>query len=127
MAVTPSEAAKINDAAEVKAIKEMEAHIDGCLNKSFRTGMSVSIGIGEITKAAGNGYSKRAWEVVRERFESAGWEIKKKRTKERYNMESNSYLFSASAVAPPYAYGGSGSAPTQWDVDNEGKDQSQIR
>lgn len=128
MAVTPGDAAKINDAAELKAIAEIEAHIDGCLNKSFRTGMSVSISDKEIMTAADGGWTKRAWEEVQNRFRKVGWSIKKKRNRERYGG-SDEYVFSATPreMGPTGQRKVSAGPPTQWDVDNEGKPRESCR
>jgi hypothetical protein len=120
VAVTPGEAAKINDAAEAKAIEDMEAHIDGCLNKSFRTGMFVSISDKEILLSAEGGWTKRAWEEVKRRFEDAGWQVKKKRNRERYGG-SDSWIFSATPEIPTASVVTTKTRNNWYDADNEGK------
>lgn len=126
MAVTPGEAANINDAAELKAIEEMEKHIDGCLNRSFRTGMSVALSYNDILAVAGDGWTKRAWLEVQRKFEAVGWTIKKKRNRERYGG-SDKYVFSAVPVVTADDIGGCVGPPSWYEADNQGKDQSQIR
>ncbi len=130
MAVTPGEAAKINDANEKKAIKEMEEHIDGVLNKQYLTGTEVRIESGDIQKAGSVGFTVRALEEVLNRFKAAGWHIKKKKTQERYGGSSHGYAFSAAPVSLAQLQADSlrgltgqgvcNTAPSQWDVDNEG-------
>ena len=95
MAVTPEEAAKINDAAERKAVEEMEATIDGLLNAQYRTGTSVHVPMSTIKQAGGDGYSERAWLEVKRRFQTVGWQIKKK-TENGY-MAGTGFNFSAVA------------------------------
>ena len=123
MAVIPREAAKINDVAERKAVKEMEEHIDGILNKDFRTGTTVRIPANDIRKAGGPGYSERGRDEVLAKFKAAGWIIKKKRTQENYGGASHGYAFSedTSHDADLYkCHAPTAPTPTMFDADNEG-------
>ena len=129
MAITPREAAKINDVAELKAIEDMEGYIDGILHKQFRTGMNVVVDGGHLNTAGGQGFSTRALEEVLKRFRSAGWAIRKKSTKERFGGSTHNYIFSEQeriSVSYDPREQGKGCAPW-YECDNEGKDPSHMR
>jgi hypothetical protein len=120
MAVTPREAAKINDKNERKAVVEMESHIDGVLSAQYRTGTKVTLSAGEIRKAGGVGYSDRALDEVLSNFCSVGWSVKKKSHKERYGANSYSYQFSEAASSMVQLQAESfQNRNSQFDADNE--------
>jgi hypothetical protein len=95
MAVTPGEAAKINDAAERKAVDDIEATIDGLLNADYRTGLSVTVDDKTIRDAGGKGYTDRAWTEVKKRFQNVGWQIRKKSNPDRFGGGYPFHVFTA--------------------------------
>lgn len=86
MAVSPREAAKLNDESEIKCVELMEQHIDVRLKKQFRTGMSVSIYASTLRKLPG--FTQRAQEEVFKRFRGAGWNITKGSVPDRLGSET---------------------------------------
>lgn len=115
MAVTPEEAAELNDAAERKSVEEMEKTIDGILNKEYRTGTSVPITFNTLKQAAGDGYTERALTEVKLRFKDAGWQIKKNKTR----LGGYTLVFSARTRTEPSCDPREHTSPPPWYEDRE--------
>lgn len=112
MAITPGEAAKLNDAKEREAVLRMEKLIDEALKKEFRTGGSVGVGRQDLSRIAG--WTKKAQEEVFKKFKSAGWTITEKTVPDRMGSYTE-YVFTATSDQPIYRDDSIGWAPYDMD------------
>jgi len=110
MAVSPREAAKINDELERKSVELMEEVIDTRLNKEFRTGQKVEFWAQTLRKIPG--WTKRAQEEVFRRFRAAGWKISPRDIPDRQGSErvydfsetpTHSYNYQEQGGPPPWS------------------------
>jgi hypothetical protein len=110
MAVTPRDAAKLNDESERKSVKLMEASIDQKLGKEFRTGHTVEIWAATLRKTPG--WTKRAQEHVFKKYRASGWQVNTKLVPDRQGSETV-YEFKEAPVAPSHDFREQ-AAPPPW-------------